>query len=43
MHTNNKVDLKQLISKKIKLEEINDGFEILENHALIGSRILIEN
>lgn len=43
MHTNNKVDLKQLISKKIKLEEINVGFEILENHALIGSRILIEN
>ena len=43
MHTNEKVNLKQLISKKIKLEDINAGFEILENQALVGSRILIEN
>lgn len=43
MHTNKKVNLKQLISKKIKLEDINAGFEILENQALVGSRILIEN
>ncbi len=43
MHKNNTVDLKQLISKKIMLQEINMGFEILENHSLVGSRILIEN
>jgi S-(hydroxymethyl)glutathione dehydrogenase / alcohol dehydrogenase len=43
LHDNGILDLSILIERKISLNEINKGFEMLENHMLVGSRILIEN
>ncbi len=43
LHEQKKIDLNLLINKKIKLENINEGFKILENHSFVGSRIVIEN
>ena len=38
-----KQDLNLLINKRILLENINEGFNVLENHSFVGSRIVIEN
>ncbi len=43
MHENKKIDLNLLINKKISLDDINQGFNILESHSFVGSRIVIEN
>ena len=43
LHEQKNIDLNLLINKKIKLENINEGFKILENHSFVGSRIVIEN
>lgn len=43
LYKKNQLNLDLLISKKIPLDDINSGFDILENHSLVGSRIVIEN
>ena len=43
MHENKKIDLNLLINKKISLDDINQGFNILESQSFVGSRIVIEN
>ena len=43
LYKKNQLNLDLLISKKIPLDDINSGFDILENHSLVGSRIIIEN
>jgi len=43
LHENGVLNLDLLINKRISLENINEGFNLLENHKFIGSRIIIEN
>jgi len=43
LHENKKIDLNLLINKRILLENINEGFNVLEDHSFVGSRIVIEN
>lgn len=43
LHEKNKINLNSLINKRIKLEDINEGFNLLETKSFIGSRIIIEN
>tara|TARA_A100001011_G_scaffold228775_1_gene236929 strand:- start:14236 stop:15279 length:1044 start_codon:yes stop_codon:yes gene_type:complete len=43
LHEQKKIDLNLLIDKKIKLENINEGFKILETRSFVGGRIVIEN
>lgn len=43
MHEKGIINLNSLINKKIRLENINEGFNLLEQHNFVGSRIIIEN
>ena len=43
LHENKKIDLNLLINKRILLDNINEGFNVLEDHSFVGSRIVIEN
>jgi S-(hydroxymethyl)glutathione dehydrogenase/alcohol dehydrogenase len=43
LHDQQKINLNTLINKRIKLEDINEGFKIIENNSFVGGRIIIEN